>query len=384
MKQTQKVAFVVEAMNKFAEDTGLTGSCRPRRYLWTDAFAVGNFLGLQVRTGEEVYRTLALRLVDQVHQVLGRHRSDDPRSGWISGLDEDEGQAHPTIGGLRIGKELPERRPEEVLDQQLEWDRDGQYFHYLTKWMHVLHLVALNTGEEMYDRWACELAKAAHAGFTYQPSSGGPKRMCWKMSIDLSHPLVSSMGHHDPLDGYVTYLELQSTSPAELTEEVLEMKYLCRGQDWTTEDPLGIGGLLCDGLFLVQLMANGKMEVLKVLEELLTAAAEGLQGYQFRKSFTYPAEYRLAFREFGVSIGMHAQQKMMEYFRNKQTIFQLSGTPATLLFKLSSYQKLGSMIEDFWLSDENRLAASWTSHRDINMVMLATSLLPDGFFCSNT
>ena len=30
------------------------------------------------------------------------------------------------------------------------------------------------------------------------------------------------------------------------------------------------------------------------------------------------------------------------------------------------------MIEDFWLTDKNRLAASWTSHWDINMVMLAT------------
>ena len=379
MKQNQKIAFAVEVMNQFAEDTGLTGTREPRRYLWTDAFAVGNFLELQAHTGEEGYRTLALRLVDQVHQVLGKQRSDAPRSGWISGLDEEEGRAHPTVGGLRIGKELPERRPEEVFDQQLEWDRDGQYFHYLTKWMHALHLVALKTGEEIYDRWARELARAAHAGFAYQPSFGGPKRMYWKMSIDLSHPLVSSMGHHDPLDAFVTYLELQSTAPAELEEEIHEMKELCRGRNWTTDDPLGIGGLLCDGLVLVQIMADGDRDLLDVLKELLTAAAEGLKQYEYRQSFTYPAEYRLAFREFGVSIGLHAQQKMITYLNNKPAIFQPAGTLSRLLSKLSVYQKIGNMIEDFWLADENRLTPSWSSHRDINMVMLATSLVPDGF-----
>jgi hypothetical protein len=36
-------------------------------------------------------------------------------------------------------------------------------------------------------------------------------------------------------------------------------------------------------------------------------------------------------------------------------------------------------IEMFWLDGTNREANSWTEHRDINMVMLATSLAPDGY-----
>ena len=36
--------------------------------------------------------------------------------------------------------------------------------------------------------------------------------MYWKMSIDLSYPLVTSMGQHDPLDGLITYSELQATA----------------------------------------------------------------------------------------------------------------------------------------------------------------------------
>ena len=74
-----------------------------------------------------------------MHHVLGRHRDDDPRRGWISGLSEEEGERHPTRGGLRIGKPLNEREPDEPADSQLEWEQDGQYFHYLTKWMHALY-----------------------------------------------------------------------------------------------------------------------------------------------------------------------------------------------------------------------------------------------------
>ena len=122
----------IALMMDFAHRTGLTSGQPPRRYLWTDAFAVCNLLGLAGETGQDRYRELALRLVDRVHLTLGRHRQDDPRTGWISGLGEREGKVHPTRGGLRIGKELPERRPDEPFDERLEWDRDGQYFHYLT------------------------------------------------------------------------------------------------------------------------------------------------------------------------------------------------------------------------------------------------------------
>ena len=69
-----------------------------------------------------------------------------------------------------------------------------------------------STGDFTYNRWAVELAKTAHARFVYTPSSGKQKRMYWKMSIDLSYPLVPSMGLHDPLDGLITYSQLQATA----------------------------------------------------------------------------------------------------------------------------------------------------------------------------
>src|SRR3990167_4016494 len=106
-KAIEKAALL---MRRFAERTGLTSDRPTQRYLWTDACAVCNFLGLARLTGERSYADLALRLVDQVHHVLGRYRADDTRAGWISGLGEQEAESHPTRGGLRIGKKLPERR----------------------------------------------------------------------------------------------------------------------------------------------------------------------------------------------------------------------------------------------------------------------------------
>ncbi|MGB5546454.1 MAG: hypothetical protein WBM74_07765, partial [Polyangiales bacterium] len=44
-----------ELMMRFAERTGLISDLPPKRYLWTDAFAVCNFLGLAQATGEERY-----------------------------------------------------------------------------------------------------------------------------------------------------------------------------------------------------------------------------------------------------------------------------------------------------------------------------------------
>ena len=110
MKENASHSMVEEIMTEFAKLTGLSpgGKVTPRRYLWTDAFAVCNFLELYSQTMDKKYKGFALCLVDQVHNILGRHRDDDPRTGWISGLDEQEGKKHPTKGGLRIGKEINE------------------------------------------------------------------------------------------------------------------------------------------------------------------------------------------------------------------------------------------------------------------------------------
>ena len=93
---------------------------RPQhRYLWTDAFAVGNFLGLARGTGSRSTGQLALRLIDAVHHTLGRHRADDARRGWISGLGERRGRPIPPGAGCASARSYPERRPTEPFDEAL-------------------------------------------------------------------------------------------------------------------------------------------------------------------------------------------------------------------------------------------------------------------------
>ena len=184
-------AIATRLMSNFAMRTGLSSTAlRPQRYLWTDAFAVCNFFELFARTRDQTHRRYAIDLIDQLHQVLGRYHNDDMRSDWISGFDDEVGRHRPTAGGLRIGKPLREREVDEPIDEQLEWDRDGQYFHYLTKWVHALCQAGFATGNTAYARWAVDLAEAAFAGFVRRSGSGQVVGLYWKMSTDLSLPLV--------------------------------------------------------------------------------------------------------------------------------------------------------------------------------------------------
>jgi hypothetical protein len=388
VKQNESHPTVREIMMEFARETGLSpASSAPRRYLWTDAFAVCNFLGLYQETGGKEFKDLALQLVDQVHDTLGRHRKDDSRTGWISGLDEEQGRKHPTQGGLRIGKELNERGLRDPFDERLEWDQDGQYYHYLTKWMHALNRVSRITGDLKYNTWAVELAKRAHARFVYALSYGGPKRMYWKMSIDLSRPLVPSMGQLDPLDGFVTYNELQATAAKDsekstardLRAEISDMANIWEGKSWATDDPLGIGGLLFDGCRVAQLIVSGNLEQVGLLETLLESSLIGLDSFVKENSLKPPAEYRLAFRELGLSIGLRAVEKIRELIERKSGLLRKKDSLHSLLKNLGRYAGLREIIEKFWLEGANREAGSWIAHLDINRVMLATSLAPDGF-----
>ena len=352
-------------MSGFADRTGLTSEHPPRRYLWTDSFAVCNFLGL----GQT---DLALRLIDQVHHTLGRHRPDDSRSGWISGLADAEGEAHPTRGGLRIGKPLPERRADERFDEQLEWERDGQYFHYLTKWMHALDQASRLTGQPRFNLSARELAETAWAAFT-----GGSRRMVWKMSIDLSRPLVSTMGQHDPLDGFITCAQLRASAAAlpngaegpRLDAALAAFGAMIAGGEWTTADPLGLGGLLTDAWRVEQLVARAALPDDALTHTLLQAALYGLQLYSQSGELRQPARRRLAFRELGLSIGLHAIELMQAR--------KSAAATSELLEALSPWVSQSAAIEAFWL--QNRETRTWAEHRDINDVMLATSLAPRGF-----
>jgi hypothetical protein len=324
---------------------------RPRdaHYLWTDAFAVCNYVSLSRALGDESWLGRAVDQVERVHATLGKHRDDDARTGWLDAPD------HPTRRGLRIGKRLPERGEHERFDPRLEWDRDGQYFHYLTRWMHALDVVARARQDRRLSRLAYELAITAHDAFVRDG------RMVWKMSIDLSRPLVASMGQHDPLDGLVTFAQLRETARAlggarevaELGARIESFTRLLDARNLATDDPLGLGGLLVDACRIGQLAERHALDGAQTLESrVLRAAEEGLEAYRVGGELDRPAEERLAFRELGLAIGLTA---------------------------FDGWKALRERIVSFWNAPENRRNATFLEHRDINEVMLATSLVPDGY-----
>jgi hypothetical protein len=373
--ETARTPAAAALMTRFAERTGLTLRRPPQRYLFTDAFAVCNFLGLARATGEGRWHELAVRLVEQVHHELGRHRHDDRRRGWISGLPEDEAEAHPTRGGLRIGKPLPERRPGERMDPDLEWDRDGQYFHYLTKWMHALDQAARFTGWSTFNVWARELCETAHRAFVR--SDGDERRMIWKASVDLGRPLVASMGQHDPLDAFVTCKQLDATAAAqriasgpELDAIASDFERMIDERRLATTDPLGIGGLLVDACRLAQLDTRAELA-----GRLLAASLVGLRRWSNDPDLRAAAERRLAFRELGLSIGLAAAAMIAD----GALASRLDDVGRGALEELAQYLPLRDEIESFWLQPHHRDTRAWAEHADIDEVMLATSLLPEGF-----
>jgi hypothetical protein len=374
MESSSKVCVerALELMQGFADRTGLSSRKTGARYLWTDAYAVCNFLHLGRVTADHGVKHLAFQLIDRVHHALGQHRADDTRDGWLSGLSGLEGERHPTRGGLRIGKPLPERLAREAFRSELEWDRDGQYFHYLTPWMYALDRAASAAQERSFNRWARELAETAIRSFKAPDAQGRPRGLFWKMSIDLSRPLVPSLGAQDPLDGLVTCLQLQATAtrlgeqspqPA-LQDEVQLLAPMLQHGAWVTEDALGAGGLLVCASRLGQLVQRGAVDYRDLLERVVTAAAESVSLYAAADHPLTPAAQRLAFRELGLAIGLSGLD----------LVGPASGDQ---LVRIRRHSPLVAQIQAYWLDESRRAHESWAAHRDINDVMLATALVPE-------
>jgi hypothetical protein len=130
-----------------------------------------------------------------------------------------------------------------------------------------------------------------------------------------------------------------------------------------------LGGMLLDAFQLEQLQledgVNNSIDT-KLIDQLLKASAKGVKHYFRSHQLHYPAEYRLAFRELGLSIGLHAVERMQHPLAKQY---------------LKHYLPLAAEIEGFWLDPRHQAAATWKDHLDINEVMLATSLDPESWLC---
>jgi len=200
--------------------------------------------------------------------------------------------------------------------------------------------------------------------------------------------LVPSMGQHDPLDGLVTCVELQATASRfanaqttamNLSEATRGFAALAASGAWVTADPLGLGGLLMDACRVAQLMPQESFGDDALLRKLLSAALEGLTHYASTGDLEQPASRRLAFRELGLGIGLRAIPMIAAEVRSRPERFADPQSIEDLLEELRPHAHLANSIGSFWMQPAQQQARTWTSHLDINEVMLATQLLPEGF-----
>lgn len=240
------------------------------RYLWTDAFGVVLLASLYRELDEEKYFTQAEWVVGEVDRVLGRGR------------------------GIRIGEEP---------------DRDGQYFHYLAMWIFALAVLAKY--EPRYRRKGVELVRQIHDAFLV-PGRG----VAWKMKEDLSGAYPGfGLGALDAFDGYVSYRLLDE---AALSREIADMRALVDDsapQLVITQD-LGIGMMLwMTHFFAAESWARVQQpRCLAVLDRMWRE-----EGYFCREP--YLADTKIAFSNYGVSVGLQAVDAMAERVRRLNGFF---------------------------------------------------------------
>ena len=136
---------------------------------------------------------------------------------------------------------------------------------------------------------------------------------------------------------------------------------------------------MSDAFKVAQLTVRGGIGQPGLLEELLHCVLRGLQSFIRQNLLTLPPDYRLAFRELGLSIGLKAAPKLQRIIEEHPASFPDKHILALQIESLLEYTTLAETIESFWMEPENRRGGVWIEHREINMVMLATDLAPDGY-----
>ncbi|RDL37529.1 putative l-ascorbic acid binding protein [Venustampulla echinocandica] len=298
------------------------------RYLWTDAFGVVNFLTLHHETSCTRYLHLAKSLAENVHNILGWERDGKSR---LPGATDKE----PLKGGLRIGKV-----------DATGTDGDGQYHHYLTLWMFALNRLSIATKDKEYNTKAITLAKAIHPHFVIK--SGNTPRMVWKISSDMKKVLVPSEGHLDAATGYVVCRLLQDRDGSDtLKDEIADYKEVMEeeGKLTASKDPLDLGMALwmCHFFREEEWAADlGKKCISN--STMLLKERGGL--------FDRPPYSRLAFREFGTTLGVKC-------------------------FSRDEYlDKRADDVVKFW--GDEMTGATPEDLKPITLVMYAAALIPGG------
>jgi hypothetical protein len=157
------------------------------------------------------------------------------------------------------------------------------------------------------------------------------------------------------------------------------MAEICRSMNLVTTDPLGIGSLLFDASRIAQLMVMGSLMDAGQLETVVESSLLGMRSFAKGETLEYPADYRLAFRELGLSIGLSAVNNIRRVVEENPGLLPRNSPLYRRIEDLMGYMPLRETIENFWIDCMNRQASTWIEHCEINMIMLATRLAPGRF-----
>lgn len=194
--------------------------------------------------------------------------------------------------------------------------------------------------DQRYVRWAIDLIKAIHPRFVYRDHHD-QLHMYWKMSIDLTRPTVSSEGNLDPYDGYITYRLVDELAEEHVLEqEIVEMKSMVdqKYKRYRSSDPLDLG----EALWITHWYPNEEWA-----KTVTSKSLEALEDLWQRGEFRESLNQRLAFREFGTSIGVQVNDQAKELWKDRI-----------------------DEIHHLWFPH------LYKRDRDISPVMFCTSLLP--------
>ncbi|KAF4747447.1 hypothetical protein FOZ63_028520 [Perkinsus olseni] len=298
-----------------------------RRYLWTDAFGVLNFISLSKgfpgRSSE--FLGAAGKLIKTVHETLGT-----PRSIELPMLTDPDRPGY--YKGLRIGK-LHARASS---DAGMKFD--GMYWHYVDKWLFALirYHQATRSAEALDD--ALRLVTNVHPYFCV-PGQG----VRWKLNADMKPiaGLEEAHPNHDAETAYIIYNLLDALRPGQVDKEISDLTgpfraYLQVADQHVSNDPLGYGLTWWTNQFLRGPMAERER-----------AALVEMAPYAIDRHYAKSLPFRL----YGALLGA-----------------RISGVPSIV-------DACSDFIERL-IPVEMSVGCGEVEHSAINKVMLAAALCP--------
>ena len=165
--------------------------------------------------------------------------------------------------------------------------------------------------------------------------------------------------------------------PPDMEPVIADLSGICAGRSWATDDPLAIGGLLVDALRLAEMVAAGARPWRELLQQVVEEAASGLHAFSRRGPLRLPLEHRLAFRELGLALGIHASERLRHLIARGEGAF--APGLGQVVARLAANLPMARAIEEAWLDPRAQRTGSWLDHEDINAISLATGLVPEGY-----